>query len=502
MRGIIEQMKQRKKGWIKEACLFSGIVLILSIGVSMILARYLKCVGVIQRLLEWLEKSGASYKLQETVANPLLVAYSMLYGGENQVYLIFNKMDEYRFTIMPPLFFIGITLLILWFSEKLRYAITGNKRDLYINIVMAMVNGFVVMITCSLLSRQLVIKGQGLTNLIKDSQLYLLYEEYVTFVAKPSLRLLSTVNLLRVGGMSAIITFFALTFFETDRFRVKTYEQVGTTLRYIGRRMGVAIGILALILTCKVVFIGAYMPVSLSQMHIFGETFCFLAGMLICGLLTSHIPFMSYAMDANNLLELKMEIFTIEASFKKNISYLDNPIGDYFLILLILILGLIFLSSFRHWKGRVVGLKQGLGESLAIAIILGLSTGLFSRLGAFSFSLDCNTTNKSVNFSNLTAGIGAINFWEVVSKVFMITFLLFLLGWGINQQFPRVANCLGKMTTGKWSEWMWIGIMALVGVIIILTIQPQVITEIGELYTEAIQKSQLNILLRLEEVFK
>lgn len=501
-RSITDRIQQGKKSWIKESLLFSGIALVLSIGVSGVLALFLKSTGVIQILLNWLEKAGADDKLQQTVVNPLLVAYSMLYGGENQVYLIFNKMDEYRFTIMPPLFFVGITILILWVSEELRYKITKNKRDMYSNIAIGIINGLVVMATCFLLTRQLVIKGQGLTNIIKDSKLYMLYDEYVTYVAKPSLKVISTVNFLRIWGMSATLTFFTLTFFGRDKLVFRTYQQVGNTLVYIGKKIGIAIGILAFIITCKIVFIGAYMPMSFSQIHIFGETFCLLAGMLLCGLLTGHIPFMSYAMDANSLLELKMEIFTMEASFKKNVSFLDNPIGSYFLILVVLILGMIFLSSFRHWKDRKVGFSQGVGESLVVASILSISGGLFSRLGAFSFSLDCDTTNRSVNFNNLIAGVGATNFWEVVTKVFIITLLFFLLGLGISQMWPKQSLTLGRITEGRWNDWVWIGLMISVGIIIVLTVESQVIAEISKMYEEAIQRSQLNILLRLEEVFK
>lgn len=499
---IMTRIKQGRKVWVKEACLFSSIALVLSMGVSSILAIYLKNSGVIQRLLRWLEKSGADDKLQETIVNPLLVAYSMLYGGENQVYLIFNKMDEYRFTVMPPLFFIGITIFILWISEKLRFAITKTTRDMYSNIAIAMINGLVVIGVCLLLNKQLTIKGEGLTSFIKDSKLHLLYDEYVTFVARPSLRLVSIVNSLRLWGMSSTITFFALTFFGRKQLRFKKYHQLGPTLIYIGKMIGIAIVILAFIISCKIVFNGAYMPMSFSQIRFFGETFCFLAGMLLCGLLTGHIPFMSYSVDANTLLELKMEIFTMEASFKKNVSYLDNPIGSYFLILVLLVLGLVLLSSFKHWKDRKAGFNQGFGESLVMATVLSLSAGLFSRLGAFSFSLDCDTTNRSVNFNGLIAGVGATNFWEVVTKVFMITLLFFLLGWGLNQLFPEVVGALGKITEVRWNEFIWIGIIIIVGVVIILTVKPDVITAITDMYAEAIQKSQLNILLRLEEVFK
>lgn len=499
---IMVRINEGRKSWIKEAGVFSSIALLLSLGASSLLAIYLRNLDIMQRLLHWIGKSSDNQKLQQTIANPLLVAYSMLYGGENQIYLIFNKMDEYCFTIMPPLFFIGVTIIILCISEKLRYALTKTQRDMYSNIAIAMINGLVVMGTCFLLSRQLVIKGEGLNSLIEDSKLYLLYDEYVTFVAKPSLRLVSTVNFLRIWGMSTTITFFTLTFFGRDRLVFQTYHQVGVTLAYIIKMMGIAIGILAFIITCKVVFIGAYMPMSFSQIHIFGETFCFLAGILLCGLLTSHIPFMFYCVDANSLLELKMEIFTMEAAFKKNISYLDNPIGSYFLILVLLVWGLILLSSFRHWKDRVVSFSQGLGESLVIAVVLSLSAGLFSRLGASSFSLDCDTTNKSVSFSNLTAGVGATNFWEVVTKVFMMTFLFFLFTWGVNQVFPRIARGLGRFNKKRWNEWIWIAIMIAVGITIIVTVQPEVIAEISKMYEEAIERSQLNILLRLENVFK
>lgn len=394
-------------------------------GASGILAMYLKNLGIIQRILSWFEKSGADDKMRETIANPMLMAYSMLYGGENQVYFIFNKMDEYRFTVMLPLFFIGITIFLLWLSEKLRYAITKRTRDMYSNIAIAMINGLVVTGVAFLLSKQLTIRGEGITGLMQDSRLNLLYEQYVASAIRPSLKIISTVDLLRLWGMSFTLTLFTLTFFARKQLVFKKYDQIVPTLIYIARMIFIAVVILALVISGRIVFSGAYMTMSFTQLHLFLETFCFLMGMLLCALLTGHVSFIDYLVDANSLLELKMELFTMEAWFKKNVSYLDNPIGSYFLVLMLLVLGVILLSSFRHWRGRGVRFNQGFAETLVVATILSLSAGLFSRLGAFSFSLDCDTTNRSVNFNNLVADIGATNFWEVATKVFTVTFLLF-----------------------------------------------------------------------------
>lgn len=499
---VVARIKQGRRSWCKEACLFSSIALVLSMGASGILAMYLKNLGIIQRILSWFEKSGADDKMRETIANPMLMAYSMLYGGENQVYFVFNKMDEYRFTVMLPLFFIGITIFLLWLSEKLRYAITKRTRDMYSNIAIAMINGLVVTGVAFLLSKQLTIRGEGITGLMQDSRLNLLYEQYVASAIRPSLKIISTVDLLRLWGMSFTLTLFTLTFFARKQLVFKKYDQIVPTLIYIARMIFIAIVILALVISGKIVFSGAYMPMSFTQLHLFLETFCFLMGMLLCALLTGHVSFIDYLVDANSLLELKMELFTMEAWFKKNVSYLDNPIGSYFLVLMLLVLGVILLSSFRHWRGRGVRFNQGFAETLVVATILSLSAGLFSRLGAFSFSLDCDTTNRSVNFNHLVADIGATNFWEVATKVFAVTFLLFLLGWALNQLVPKLVDTLGKIPEARWNYFVWISLIIIVALVIVLTINPEAVNEISKMFSDAIWKSQLNILLRLEEVFK
>ena len=139
--------------------------------VSGLLAIYLENVGPMTRIIDWFERSGATHKMRETIANPLLVVYSMLYGGDIQVYFIFNKMDEYRFTVMLPLFFIGITIFILWVSEQIRYAITKKTRDMYSNIAIASINGLIVILTAFLLSKQIVIRGDGLNVFMQGSKL-------------------------------------------------------------------------------------------------------------------------------------------------------------------------------------------------------------------------------------------------------------------------------------------------------------------------------------------
>ena len=200
--------------------------------------------------------------------------------------------------------------------------------------------------------------------------------------------------------------------------------------------------------------------------------------------------------------ELRMEIFTMEACFKKNVSYLDNPVGSYYFILMILIVGIILLGSFKHFRGRGIRFKQGISESLMVASILSLSIALFSKLGAISFRLDCDTTNRRMNFNQLIAGIGATNFWEVATKGFIISFILFILGWALSQLCPRFVDTLGKIPDQRWGYIIWAGLIAIVALTIAITINPEVVSEINKMYGTAIRKSQVNILMRIEELFR
>ena len=500
--GIKVRINQGKRIWFWEAWLFSGIALVLSLIASGLLAMCLKNIGIIEKMMSWLQEVGATYEMQRTIANPLLIVYSMLYGGDFQVHFIFNKMDEYRFTVMLPLFFIGITIFILWLSEQIRYKLTKQTRDMYSNIAIAAINGLVVVLVATFLSKTIAIRGNEIDGFTVGSKLYMLYDQYMTYVTKPSIKVFSTVNFLRLWGMSFSLTFFTLTLCAKKRLVFREYGNVKETFIYIIRMIFIAIFILAVSIMGKTIGHSTCMPTNFTQVCLLLQECAFLLGGLICALLTGHITFLSYLIDGNNLLELKMELFTMEAYFKKSVTVLDNPMGTCYVILTLLIVGIILLGGFKHFRGKMTRFKRGFSESLIVASVLGLSVGLFSQLGAASFRLDCETTNREMSFKQLTAGVGAINFGEVALKGFIMSFVLFLLGWALSQLCPKFVDGLGSLSEKKWNYVVWIGLILTIVIIIVLTVDPKAIEEISTMFNEAMTKSKVNILLRVEELFR
>ena len=499
---IITRIIKVKDRWLGEGFLFAGITLILSLISTSIMVYFIENSYVVGEILKVINQNGISNELIEEVYNPMLIGYSLLYGGDIHAKFLFNNMDTYSFSLISPLFFGIITLGIIWISEHIRFRITKKERDMYASIYMSFINAIVVGMCAWIFSSQITMNAQGMGTIMESPQLADVCSTYMGAVDEPTLEVSLGVDLIRIVAMSFLITIFSLTFCAKKHLFFNNYRNIKHTFIYIMKLLFIAVFILSTITIIKAISLqGESVVPDLSQPYYF-RGFIFLLGVFINAVTTGHLSFLNYSINRNYIMQMDMEVFTIDAYVKRELFQLDNPVGSYYLVLVLLVMGLLFIASCTHYRGRKVKFSRGLKEAIAISTILSFSIAMISKLGGVSFKIMCDTTSRSMSYDILEMGVGSTDFWTVNKRVFMITLAIFLIGWGLNQIFPRLVDLLGEIFTSRASIILWIGIILIVAITIALIISPDVIRSVYELYDEAMNQSKGGIILKLRELIR
>ncbi len=499
---IITRIKKGRSKWIGEGALFSVITLLFSLGATWILAYFLESSYIVSTILEMINGVGVSRELIDTLYNPMLIGYSLLYGGDIQATFLFNKMDTYCFSLMPPLFFGTITIGIIWVAEQIRYKITKRERDMYANIYMSIINAGFVVIFALLLSSQTTISSNEMGQIFSSPKLAAVYSTYISYVDKPSLKVWLGVDGMRLFGMSFVITIFTLTFCAKKHLIFEEYKKIKDTFLYIIKMLLFAVIILAGITIIKAINLeGAGIIPDLPEQYYF-RAFIVLVGVFFNALTTAHISFLNYIIDRNYIMQMEMEVFTIDAYVKRELFQLDNPVGNYYLVLVLLVIGMLFVASCKHFKGKTVKFSRGLKESIGISTIVSLSIGMLSRLGCAGFRIMCDTTTRTMSYDKLEMGIGATDFWIVSKRVFIMTLIIFIVGWVLSQLFPKLIEVAGDICTSPASIILWIAIVLVVAITIAVIINPELIESVYKLYDDAMRQSKGSVALKLRELIR
>ena len=499
---IITRIKKGRKKWIGESILFATITLILSLSATHILVYFLRNSYVVSAILEVINEVGISELFIQEVYNPMLIGYSLLYGGDIQATFLFNKMDTYCFSIMPPLFFGTITVAVIWISEEIRYRLTKRQRDMYANIYLSVINAVVVVGTALVLGNQVIMNAEQMGDIFSSPKLAPIYSAYISYVDTPTLKVSLGVDELRLFGMSFIITMFTLTFCAKKHLVFETYKRVKGTYIYIMKMLLISVVILAGVTIIKAISLeGEAVIPSLPEYYYF-RGFIVLLGVFFSALTTGHLNFLSYLVDTNSIMHMEMEVFTIDAYVKRELFQLDNPVGSYYLVLVLLVVGMLFVASCKHFKGKTTKFSRGLKESIGISVIVSFSIGMLSRLGCMAFRIMCDTASREMSYSNLEIAIGAIDFWTVSKRVFVITSIMFMIGWSLSQLCPNVIDLIGDIFTSRASIILWVGIVLIVAITIAVIINPDHIRSVYELYNEAMSQSKGSMMLKLRELIR
>ncbi len=501
-RYIAIRLKKARADGIQQGFLFAIIALILSLICSLGLAYLMEDANIVFKVLGMIEDTQISYDIINEIYNPVLVAYNLLYGGDIQARFIFNSIDTYCFSVMPPLFFAIITVVILGISEKIRYRISGKKRDMYSNIYIACINSIVVLGCGLILTHQTIMDRAGIELLMNNSQMGSLYRSYISYSSTPTLRIISSIDITRLVGMSFIITIFTLTFCVNKHLIFENYKKVKSSVVYIMRMLLIAVIVISVVAMIKIITLKGYpgIPEIMDKYYLLG--FIFIMGVLVSALTTGNLSFINYTLDSNVLMRMDMGIFSIDSNINRNLFQLDNPIGGYYLVLVILILGMISMAGCIHFMGKNTKFIKGFKESLAVATIVSLSIGLLSKLGCMSFRIMCDITSKTTKYSSLEMGLGSNDFWIVTRRVFVITLCLFFFGWACNQLCSKTISFLGELASARASIILWVGLVAIVAVTIAIIIEPSVIEEVYELYNTSKGASTENAIIQFKELFR
>lgn len=451
--------KEEMINWLKQGLVFSGIVMGLSLILSIIMSLMIR--GVI------FEDSFSSYdslgKLEKNMFNTLvnlrMLVYGGLFNGKMQWDLVVGNALKGSASIATPFIGLVVSTLIIGVSEKIRGAVYKTSRTLYSNAIMSVINGVIITLCGCLLSQSIKIDSENIYSIFGG------YSELSNF---DLIKFGTHINVLSTFVMVCLTTFFVLTFVMHNKDEGGSENNIIGVIRKIAFTL---LGFSFLISVCiiiKIMMEGGNLPEGSEWLVILLITI-YLTGFILSSLILGRFKLLEVVLNSESVMQLKMRLTKMDYNYYGIDDQADNFMKWWFIIAGIIVLMVILTAAYRYWKKSEMDIKSACLQASGISVGLGLVMSLLTKMSTLMLDVQIkasgsyfkNQLGMDKNKYTYQVKSGTTSFIGTWICIGIIVFILFMLMyWLISKQFTgfdKVMNAINPVII-----WSAIGIFCII----------------------------------------
>ena len=364
--------------WVKQGVLFSVIVAVVAIVLSLLIGTGLKDAIFEEQYSSYAFGSTLEKNLFNTVCNLNLVPYSMLFGGKVNWLLSVGGVKGTIAAVFPVIgMVLGVIILII--SEKIRLKLSGMGRTLSGNGIIAAITGVVVTLGGVVLNKSMR------TN-------YREFYGYSYSSPEDILKVSSSIHLLFTFFMVFVITFLTLQFVVKN----KGVNEQNPILSVIRKIVFTIIGFAFMMATSvmiKVLMEVGEMPEGVSWLVVL-VSILYLTGIFISVILMGQFNLIEVMVNSDSVIKLKMTLANIKYEMYGMEDQIDSFMKWWLIVAVVITACMILVAAYQFFKGRDLELKVAFKESALISLGSGLCFGMISKMASYVMNVTLQATNS------------------------------------------------------------------------------------------------------------
>lgn len=364
--------------WVKQGVLFSVIVAVVAIVLSLLIETGLKSTIFEEQYSSYAFGSTLEKNLFNTICNLNLVTYSMLFGGKVN-WLLSVGGAKGTIAIAFPVIGMVLGVIILIISEKIRLKLSGMERTLSGNSIIAAITGVVVTLGGVVLNKSMR------TN-------YREFYGYSYSSPEDILKVSSSIHLLFTFFMVFAITFLTLQFVVKN----KGVNEQNPILSVIRKIVFTIIGfafVMATSVMIKVLMEVGEMPEGISWLVVL-VSILYLTGIFISVILMGQFNLIEVVVNSDSVIKLKMTLANIKHEMYGMEDQMDSFMKWWLIVAVIITVCIILAAAYRFFKDRDLELKVAFKESALVSLGLGFCFGMVSKMAGYVMNVNLQATNS------------------------------------------------------------------------------------------------------------
>ena len=410
--------------WTKSGLIFSGIAVVASLIMSLVL-------GYVIKLIYWEDKlpysddlDGLIKNVYNTFFNFKIWGCNLLFGGQIEWNMTIGNVAKGRMLLSLPFLGIVLGILILYISEKIRYKITHDERTWQENIIMSVICGIVFSLTSLVLTKSVR---------LSSSDLY--YLGYGSIADYDIAKITTSVNVLSTFWNVSLMAFCTLTFIiRTEALRqnrmVKLIRKVTSLL--LGFSIMIALGAII-----RIIIHNGEMPEA-KEIILYLGILAYLVGFILSCMLTGQFRIFKVIINSESVLNLKMNLSKIGYEYYGMADKQENVLKIWVILLMLIAIVTLLVMAYHYWQEQKCTLKQGAIEAGWISLGLGLAFALITKASQLFLSIEIKVTDEykyafgvdqNKNLYKMLSGNTSII--KTVIVIGIISFIAFMLMYGL-----------------------------------------------------------------------
>ena len=444
--------------WLKQGLVFSGIVMGISLILSIIVSLMIREVIFMDSFSSYDSLGKLERNMFNTLLNFRMLIYGVLFNGKMQWDLVVGSALKGSVSIAIPFVCLVISTLIIVVSEKIREAVYKTSRNLHSNAIISVINGVIITLCGCLLSESIKIGSEDIYSIFGS------YSELSNF----NLVKFSThINIFYMFMMVFVTTFFVLTFVMGNKDEVGSEKAIIGVIRKIAFTL---LGFSFLIAACiiiKIIMEGGDLPEGSDWVAVLLLTI-YLTGFILSSLILGRFKLLEVVLNSESIMQLKMRLTKMDYNYYGIDDKSDNFLKWWFIIAVIIVLMIIITAAYHFWKKYEMDLKSACLQATGVSIGLGLVMSLLTKMSTLmldvrikvsgSYFKDQLGFDKNKYTYQIKSGTTSfIGTWICIGIIAFIIFML--MYWLISKRlvgFEKVMNSINSV-----GIWIAIGIFCL-----------------------------------------
>ncbi|MFT4147100.1 MAG: zinc ribbon domain-containing protein [Mobilitalea sp.] len=436
----IAKVKSNYKNLLKNGAIFAGIMFvlcfILSLGLAVISNNYI-------------EKHFYDYALINKIkdlANSKLMTFTMLYGGNVKYEIGLTGAFTSKVGFLAPYSLLIFTVIFTLLADKIRYAVTKVKNDVYYIVTMALANSVVTTVVLLFLRKKVILSGDVLDSIfsVLPNQFNYYISDYLFGYGSDSIIIKSSFSFPGMLFSSFLMTLIVLGLGTLAKASIEKYKNIKSFVSTVS---------VILILTALVpTIVTAVRLISYDADVITVIMISFvLWGAFLIFMLTGNLPLIKYMMGSTTIQEVKLGLLKAHTNLYGNKESSDNPFNLILTVFFVLAIIIVLYFAIQLWKKQERTIKEVIKEALIGSFFISLITTLFTRIFALKMDVSVKLSKEylsqtfigsSIDNQSISLTFGAANSIKMFLSILIFIFILMILGYVICKFVPGLAGSI------------------------------------------------------------
>lgn len=451
--------KEETLTWLKQGLVFSGIVMGISLILTIIVSLMIREVIFMDSFSSYDSLGKLEKNMFNTLLNLRMLIYGGLFNGKMQWDLVVGSALKGSVSIAVPFVCLVISTLIIVVSEKIREVVYKTSRNFYSNTIMSVINGVMITLCGCLLSQSIKIGSEDIYGIFGG------YSELSNFEL---IKFGTHINIFSTFMMVFVTTFFVLTFVIGNKDEAGSAKAIIGVIRKIAFTL---LGFSFLIAACimiKIAMEGGDLPEGSGWLIALLLTI-YLTGFILSSLILGRFKLLEVVLNSESIMQLKMRLTKIDYNYYGIDDKADNFLKWWFIIAGIIVLMIIISTAYHFWKKSEMDVKSACLQAAGVSAGLGFVMSLLAKMSTLMLDVQIKVSGSyfkdqlgfDKNKYTYQVQSGTTSFIGTWICIGLMVFILFMLMyWLVSKQFigfEKVMNPIHQV-----GIWIAIGIFCVV----------------------------------------